>query len=177
MKRIPLLASLGLALSLFGSAKAPAQVVIPPPTPAYQGKIQMRATDSTPWWPPQAAAPSNAPNVLMILIDDAGFGATSTFGGPIPTPSFDRIADRGLRYTHFHTTALCSPTRAALITGRNHHSVHTGVITEQATGFPGYDTLMGKDTATIGEMLRLNGFNTGWFGKNHNVPDWQTSQA
>ena len=177
MKRIPLLASLGLALSLFGSAKAPAQVVIPPPPPAYQGKIQMRATDSTPWWPPQAAAPSNAPNVLLILIDDAGFGATSTFGGPIPTPSFDRIADRGLRYTHFHTTALCSPTRAALITGRNHHSVHTGVITEQATGFPGYDTLMGKDTATIGEMLRLNGFNTGWFGKNHNVPDWQTSQA
>ncbi len=177
MKRIHLLASLGLSLSLFGPAIVSAQVVIPPPTPAYQGKIEMRATDSTPWWPPQAAAPSNAPNVLLILIDDAGFGATSTFGGPIPTPSFDRIADRGLRYTHFHTTALCSPTRAALITGRNHHSVHTGVITEQATGYPGYDTLMGKDTATIGEMLRLNGYNTGWFGKNHNVPDWQTSQA
>jgi len=177
MKSIIVPVLLGFSLNLTGPASLTADEVIPPPPPTFQGKIEMRATDSTPWWPPQAAAPSNAPNVLLILLDDAGFGATSTFGGPVPTPNFDRLASRGLRYTQFHTTALCSPTRAALITGRNHHTAHTGSITEMATGYPGYDTLMGKDTATIGEILRLRGFNTAWFGKNHNVPDWQTSQA
>lgn len=94
----------------------------------------MRKNESTPFWPKAMAAPEGAPNVLMILIDDAGFGATSAFGGPIPTPNFEALATRGLRYTAFHTTALCSPTRAALLTGRNHHSVHTGTITETASG-------------------------------------------
>jgi arylsulfatase A-like enzyme len=168
--------SLSLSVALGLGWMVPAEEVLPKPTPPFQGKIELRATDSTPWWPAQPKAPADAPNVLLILLDDAGFGATSPFGGPIPTPTFDRLAKQGLRYTQFHTTALCSPTRAALITGRNHHTVHTGSITEMATGFPGYDTLMGKDTATIGETARLSGFNTAWFGKNHNIPDWQTSQ-
>ena len=117
------------------------------------------------------------PNVLLILTDDVGFGASSTFGGPVPTPTFDRLARNGLRYNQFHTTALCSPTRAALITGRNHHSCATGVIMELGTGFPGYNTLMPKSCGTFAEVLKQNGWNTSWYGKNHNVPDWQTSQA
>ncbi|GAB5032742.1 sulfatase [Nannochloropsis oceanica] len=123
------------------------------------------------------APPKDAPNVFMILIDDAGFGATSPFGGPIPTPTFEALANRGLRYTKFHTTALCSPTRAALLTGRNHHSVHSGVISEASTGFPGYDTLMTKDKASVGEILKQVGYNTAWLGKNHHVPAWQRSKA
>jgi arylsulfatase A-like enzyme len=115
--------------------------------------------------------------VLLILLDDVGFGAASTFGGPIATPTADRVAERGLKYNTFHTTAMCSPTRAALLTGRNHHSVHTGQIMEMATGYPGYDSLVGKDTVGIGEILRQHGWNTAWFGKNHNVPDWESSQA
>ncbi|MEN6617490.1 MAG: arylsulfatase, partial [Syntrophorhabdus sp.] len=113
----------------------------------------------------------------LIILDDVGFGASSTFGGPVETPTLERLAKNGLRYTQFHTTALSSPTRASLLTGRNHHSVHTGSIMEVATGYPGYDSMMGKDTATIGEILRLNGWSTAWFGKNHNVPDFQTSQV
>jgi arylsulfatase A-like enzyme len=111
------------------------------------------------------------------LTDDVGFGASSTFGGPIPTPTLDRLAKAGLRYTEFHTTALCSPTRAALITGRNHHTDATGVIMEMATGYPGYNSLMSRSSGSIAEVLRQNGYNTAWFGKNHNVPDWQTSEA
>jgi arylsulfatase len=177
MKHFTLPILLCLSLSVVCPSGLHAQEVLPKPASSFQGKITLRGTESTPWWPAQPTPPTNAPNVLLILLDDAGFGATSPFGGPIPTPTFDRLATNGLRYTQFHTTALCSPTRAALITGRNHHSVHTGSITETATGFPGYDTLMGKDTATIGEIARLHGLNTAWFGKNHNVPDWQTSQA
>jgi arylsulfatase A-like enzyme len=111
------------------------------------------------------------------LTDDVGFGASSTFGGPIQTPNFQRLADSGLRYNQFHTTALCSPTRAALITGRNHHSVASGVITEMATGYPGYNSLVPKSAGSVGEVLRENGYNTAWFGKMHNVPDWMSSQA
>ncbi len=114
---------------------------------------------------------------MLILTDDVGFGASSTFGGPIPTPSMDRLAKEGLRYTQFHTTALCSPTRAALLTGRNHHSNATGVIIELATGFPGYNSLMPKSNGTFAEILKQNGYNTAWYGKNHNVPDWRSSQA
>jgi arylsulfatase len=111
------------------------------------------------------------------MTDDVGFGAPSTFGGVIPTPNMDRIAKMGLRYTQFHSTALCSPTRAAIITGRNHHSAGFGVVSEQATGFPGYDSFIGKDCATIGEILKQNGYATAWFGKNHNTPNFQASQA
>ena len=134
-------------------------------------------TSSTPYWQPQVVPPEGAPNILLVLIDDEGFGAPSTFGGVIPTPELDRIANAGLRYTQFHTTALCSPTRAALITGRNHHSVGFGVIGEAATGYPGYDSVIPKDKATIGRILSANGYATSWFGKNHNTPAFVTSQA
>jgi arylsulfatase A-like enzyme len=107
------------------------------------------------------------PNILLILTDDVGYGATTTFGGPIPTPTTDRFAQSGLRYTEFHTTALCSPTRAALITGRNHHTAHTGVIMEFGTGYPGYDLLMPKCVGSFAEVLKQNGYNTSWYGKNH----------
>jgi arylsulfatase len=151
--------------------------VLPVPAAPFNGIINLRAKESKSDFPQPVQAPKGAPNVLLVLLDDVGFGATSTFGGPCATPNLDRLAANGLKYNQFHTTALCSPTRAALITGRNHHSVHTGVITEAATGFPGYDSVMQKDSATIAELLKQNGFNTAWFGKNHNVPDWQSSQA
>ena len=115
--------------------------------------------------------------MLLIMTDDQGYGITSTFGGVIPTPAMDRLAKVGLRYTQFHSTALCSPTRAALITGRNHHSVGFGVISEQATGYPGYDSIIDKNSATVGEILRQNGYATSWFGKNHNTPTYLYSLA
>jgi arylsulfatase len=121
--------------------------------------------------------PKGAPNILLILTDDVGFGAPSTFGGVIPTPTLDRIAADGLRFTNFHTIALCSPTRAALITGRNHHSVGFGVISEQSSGFPGYNSIIPKDSVTIGRILLENGYRTAWFGKEHNTPTYQASQA
>jgi|WetSurMetagenome_2_1015567.scaffolds.fasta_scaffold07639_5 arylsulfatase A-like enzyme len=154
-----------------------AQEVLPAPPAPFTGQIGLSAKDSKPDFPQPVHAPKGAPNVVLILLDDVGFGAASTFGGPCQTATLERLAKSGLRYTQFHTTSLCSPTRAALLTGRNHHSVHTGVIMEQATGYPGYDSLMGKDTATVAEVLRQQGWNTAWFGKNHNVPDWQSSQA
>jgi arylsulfatase A-like enzyme len=122
-------------------------------------------------------AAQKAPNVLLIITDDSGFGVPSTFGGVIPTPTMDRIAENGLRYNNIHSTALCSPTRAALITGRNHHSAGFGVISEQATGFPGYNSMIAKDKATIGRILLDNGYATSWFGKDHNTPAFAASQA
>ena len=150
---------------------------LPNPPPVFGGEIGLSARDSKPYWRPQVVPPKGAPNVLLIMTDDAGFGVSSTFGGVIPTPNMDRIANMGLRYTQFHSTALCSPTRAALITGRNHHSVGFGVIAEQATGFPGYDSIIGPDNATIGNILRQNGYATSWFGKNHNTPSYQINVA
>jgi arylsulfatase len=140
-----------------------------PPVP-FGGVISLDAKDSKPYWPPTVVPPKGAPNVLMIMTDDAGYGVSGTFGGVIPTPALDRIAGMGLRYTQFHSTALCSPTRAAIITGRNHHSVGFGVIAEQATGYPGYDSIIGLNNGTIGEILKENGYATSWFGKNHNTP-------
>jgi Sulfatase len=133
---------------------------LPPPPPQFGGEIKPTAAESKPWWPPRTVEPKGVPNVLLIMLDDAGYGSESTFGGTIPTPALDRIAQAGLRYTMFHSAALCSPTRAALITGRNHHSVHFGIVAEGATGFPGYDTIVKKDTATIAEILRQNGYGT-----------------
>lgn len=151
--------------------------VLPAPPLPFGGKIERNASQSTPWWPPSIVPPKDAPNILLIMLDDVGFGASGTFGGVVPTPTLDRVAKQGLRYTRFHSTALCSPTRAALLTGHNHHSVGFAVVAEQATGFPGYDALIGKDTVTIGEILRLNGYVTAWFGKDHNTPIWETSQV
>jgi arylsulfatase A-like enzyme len=150
---------------------------LPPEPPKFGGVIKEDAKDSRPYWPPSVVPPKGAPNVLLIMTDDQGYGVSGTFGGVIPTPSMDRIAKAGLRYTQFHSTALCSPTRAALITGRNHHSVGFGVIGEMSTGYPGYDSVIGPESATIGTILRDNGYATSWFGKNHNTPTYLYSAA
>jgi arylsulfatase A-like enzyme len=150
---------------------------LPPPDPKFGGVIRERASESQPWWAPRIVPPKGAPNVLLIMTDDDGFGAPSTFGGVIPTPALDRIANAGLRYTNFHSTSLCSPTRAALITGRNHHVAGFGVVGEIATGFPGYDSIILGANGTIGTILKENGYATSWFGKDHNTPFYQATQA
>jgi len=176
------LPSSALAQQIYGEPGSPSATMtipgdeLPAPPPKFGGKIERNAVKSKPWWPPRIVPPKGAPNVLLIMTDDVGFGAPSTFGGVIPTPALDRIARDGLRYTNFHSTALCSPTRAALITGRNHHSVGFGVIAEQSTGFPGYDSIITPDKATIGRILKENGYRTSWFGKDHNTPAFQASQ-
>jgi len=194
-KTVPALTVLALLIIAgFGSTRASAQQItgvpgspeatvfpnskiLPPPAMKFGGVINRNAAQSKPWWPPQVVPPKGAPNILLIMTDDVGFGAPSTFGGVIPTPAMDRIAAAGLRYTNFHSTALCSPTRAALITGRNHHSVGFGVISEAASGFPGYNSIISRDTSTIGRILLDNGYRTAWFGKDHNTPTWFASQA
>ncbi len=150
---------------------------LPSPDPKFGGVIKNDALSSKPWWAPRVVPPKDAPNILLIITDDAGFGVPSTFGGVIPTPTMDRIANAGLRYNRITSTALCSPTRAALITGRNHHSVGFGVISEQSTGFPGYNSIIGLDNATIGRILLDNGYATSWFGKDHNTPAFAASQV
>ena len=149
---------------------------LPPPDPKFGGVIKDNALQSKAWWAPRVVPPKQAPNILLIMTDDVGFGAPSTFGGVIPTPALDRLAKVGLRYTCMHSTALCSPTRAALITGRNHHSAGFGVVSEQSTGFPGYNSIIAKDKATIGRILLDNGYATSWFGKNHNTPTFTASR-
>jgi arylsulfatase A-like enzyme len=159
-----------------GSASATTSVdgkQLPAPPPKFGGVLKDDVKDSKTWWPPRIVPPKGAPNVLLILTDDQGYGVPSTFGGVIPTPALDRIAKAGLRYTQLGSTALCSPSRAALITGRNHHSVGFGVISELSTGYPGYDSIIGADKATIGTILKNNGYATSWFGKNHNTPSFQ----
>jgi len=148
--------------------------VLPPP---FQGVINESALNSKSYWPARLVPPNGAPNILLIMTDDQGYGVSGTFGGVIPTPGLDRVAKAGLRYTQFHSTALCSPTRAALITGRNHHSVGSGVIGELSTGFPGYNSVIGLNNASVGEILKDNGYSTSWFGKNHNTPSFQYSVA
>lgn len=150
---------------------------LPYPERPFRGTIGRTTADSKSDFPQPIQAPKGAPNVLLIMTDDVGFGASSTFGGAIPTPTFDRLAAHGLKFNRFHTTALCSPTRAAIISGRNHHNAHTGMIMERSLGYPGYDSVMPKSCGTIAETLRQNGYSTAWFGKNHNVPAWQSSAA
>jgi arylsulfatase len=150
---------------------------LPAPPQPFLGHIEPNAAESTAAWPLLTAPPKGAPNVLLIMIDDEGFGAPSTFGGLIPTPTMDRIAKMGLTYTRFHTTSLCSPTRGALLTGRNHHSVGYGTLADTATGYPGYNSVIPLDSIAVGQMLRENGYRTAWFGKDHNVPLWEASQA
>ncbi len=150
---------------------------LPPPPMEFGGQIGTGTAESTPWWAPRVMPPEEAPNVLLIITDDSGWGIPSTFGGVIPHPTMDALAEDGLRFTSIHSTALCSPTRAALITGRNHHNVGFGVISEQSTGYPGYNSVITKDKATVGRILLDNGYNTSWFGKNHNTPAYQASQS
>jgi arylsulfatase A-like enzyme len=151
--------------------------VLPIPDRQRPGPTTYDAKDPATSFPPirQLRPPHGAPNVLIVMLDDTGFGASGTFGGPIDTPAFDRLAGGGLRYTRFHTTALCSPTRQALLTGRNHHSVGMGGITEIATSAPGYSSVRPNTKAPLAEILKLNGFSTAQFGKCHEVPVWQTS--
>lgn len=172
---VTLLVSIGLTTLITTAARA--QDVLPRPPQPFTGKIGRTVKDSKPDFPKEVQAPEGAPNILLIMTDDVGFAASSPFGGPIPTPTFERLAASGLRYTQFHTTALCSPTRAALITGRNHHSTAAGVVMEIGTGYPGYNSLMPKSVGTIAEVLKQNGYHTSAYGKWHNTPDWQTSQA
>src|SRR5262245_12932043 len=135
--------------------------VLPPPDFHFEGTVGRTYLDSDPaQFPQPVKAPKGAPNVVLILIDDAGFGQFSTFGGGVPSPTMDRLAAEGLRFNRFHTTALCSPTRAALLTGRNHHSVATGVIQEAATGYDGYTGIIPRSAGTVGEVLRQNGYMT-----------------
>lgn len=182
---------MGLVLSCGGITAALAQAAagapdatrtlnglqLPPPPQQFGGEIDTLAEDSTQWWPPRVVPPSDAPNVLLIITDDSGWGIPSTFGGVIPHPTMDALAEDGLKFTSIHSTSLCSPTRAALITGRNHHNVGFGVISEQATGYPGYNSIISEDKATIGRILLDNGYNTSWFGKDHNTPAFEASQS
>lgn len=167
----------GVLLAVASSTGAFAQDALPRPEPPFKGKIGTTYKDSKPDFPKPVAAPAGAPNVLLVLLDDTGFGHAGTFGGAVSTPTLDRLAKEGLRYNTFHTTALCSPTRGALLTGRNHHSVGTGVIIEMGTGFPGYTGIVPDSTTGLPEMLRQNGYATAAFGKWHNTPDNEISPA
>jgi arylsulfatase A-like enzyme len=150
---------------------------LPVPPAPFGGFIGKTYADSEPAFPKQVAAPANAPNVMIFLTDDVGFGAASAFGGLVPTPNLDRLANQGLRYNRFHTTAMCSPTRAALLTGRNHHAVGNGIVANLTTGFPGYWSEMPRSAASVAEILRLNGYNTAMFGKHHLGPESVVSTA
>ena len=127
---------------------------IPQPNPPYAGTIGRLTEDCKPAPLALDVAPDNAPNVVVVLLDDVGFGAFSCFGGPVEAPGLERVAADGLRFNRFHTTALCAPTRAALLTGRNHHTVHMGRITEAANSFPAYDSMIPREAATMAEVLR-----------------------
>ncbi|MFT7091092.1 MAG: arylsulfatase, partial [Candidatus Azotimanducaceae bacterium] len=150
---------------------------IPKPTPPFDGRVERLFDDAEPRKLPLDKKAKGSPNILLVMLDDVGFGTCSTFGGPIPTPGVDKVAAAGLRYNQFHTTALCSPTRASLLTGRNHHSVHMGGITEIANSFPAYDSAIPPETATIAEILKQNGYSTGCFGKWHLTPSWEQNPA
>ena len=160
-----------------GADKIGLRTILPIPDPQHVGLTTYDAKDPDTSFPPieQLRPPKSAPNVLIVLLDDVGFGASSAFGGPIQAPTAERLASKGLKYNRFHTTALCSPSRQALLTGRNHHSVGMGSITELATSAPGYSSIRPKATAPLAEMLRLNGYSTAQFGKCHEVPVWETS--
>jgi arylsulfatase A-like enzyme len=150
---------------------------IPRPDPPFKGVSKRTLAGSKPDFPRPVAAPEGAPNVLLILVDDAGFGNPSTFGGPCQTPALTKLAERGLRYNRFHVTALCSPTRAALLSGRNHHAVGFGSIAEFAGGWPGYNSTWPKSAASVARILQDNGYNTAVFGKWHLTPDNQQGPA
>jgi arylsulfatase A-like enzyme len=174
------LTGLALSIALVGTANGQTKLdrtVLPIPEPDYPHSKVLDARDATP--PPrfQITAPEGAPNVMIVLIDDMGFGMSSSFGGPIHMPTAESLASQGLRFTQFHTTALCSPTRTALLSGRNHHMNNMGGITEIATAFPGNTGQRPDNVAPLAEMLRLNGYSTGMFGKNHETAAWEASPS
>jgi hypothetical protein len=183
MRRVPT-TTLGAVIAIAMLASLPAsfvaaqnRTILPLPEPKFEGVVGNTYKESKAAWPKLPTPPAGAPNVVVILLDDVGFGQVSTFGGPVPTPRLDKLAAEGLRYTRFHTTAICGPSRAALITGRNHHNAGSGFLAEWATGFPSYNNMIPKSTATVAAILKGNGYATSWFGKNHNTPDWESSVA
>lgn len=169
--------TLWLPLCLNAAAPDTDRSILPPQPQAFQGKIGRTLDQSEAAFTVPLAAPEGAPNIIVILTDDVGFASTSTFGGPVPTPALDQLASEGLRYNRFHTTAMCSPTRAALLTGRNSHAVGAGIVADMVTGFPGYTAEIPRSAATVAEILRNNGFNTAFFGKHHNIPYAHISPA
>ena len=177
LSRLRVLAVSGAALLAMIAGAASAQEILPRPEKPTQFNGRTAKDSPTPQWPKPIEAPKGAPNVLLILTDDVGFGASSAFGGPIPTPTFEALAKTGLRYTQFHVAAMCSPTRAALLTGRNHHEVGSGHVTDSVNAFEGYTSIVPRSAATIAEILKGNGYATGLFGKWHLTPEWETSQA
>lgn len=166
---------IGVAASMLfldGASATPVdRTVLPIPAPPFAGQALPSLAASTPSWADPVTAPDGAPNILLVMTDDVGFGAASTFGGPIPTPNLDRLAASGARYNNFHTTSICSPTRASLLTGRNHHGVGTGALVDVATGFPGYNAELPASSASIARVLVENGYSTAFIGKHHNVPN------
>jgi len=173
-RRSLLAVSSTLSATFFASAlyaQQPDRTVLPIEPPVFSGKIESSYENSTPAALPPVRTPDGAPNVLLVLIDDAGYGQTGTFGGLIPTPTLDSLAANGLRYDRFHVTALCSPTRSALLTGRNNHAVGMGTITNLATDFPGYTGAIPKSAALLPQVLQMNGYATAAFGKWHLIPE------
>ena len=150
---------------------------LPRPTEPFTGQVERLITDAKARRLEAPTPPDNAPNVLLVMLDDVGFGSFSTFGGPVEAAGFQSVADNGLLYNQFHTTALCSPTRAALLTGRQHHSVHMGGITEIANSFPGYDSQIPAEAATVAQILQMSGYGTSCFGKWHLTPSWEQGPA
>jgi arylsulfatase A-like enzyme len=177
MNALALVSTLALSVPAAAQSSAPetrgTPNVLPRADYKFTGQVGRTVADSDPArFPQPVAAPANAPNIVIILIDDAGFGQFGTFGGAVPTPALDKLAADGLRYNRFHTTAICSPTRAALLTGRNHHMTAMGGIADNATGYDGYTAIIPKRTGMIAEVLHQNGYATAWIGKNHNTPPW-----
>ncbi|MFZ9290224.1 MAG: sulfatase-like hydrolase/transferase, partial [Ilumatobacteraceae bacterium] len=153
-----------------GHSTQPTGPALPRATRPFAGNVARLLSESKPAAEPLTLPQKSAPNVVIVLLDDVGFGTCSTFGGPVPTPALDRVAREGLRFNQFHTTALCSPTRAAMLTGRNHHAVHMGGIAEAGSAFPGYDCIIPREAATVAEVLKLSGYSTAAFGKWHLTP-------
>ena len=176
MYRLALPAALALVACVSPGAHEP-RSVLPVPGAPFAGVIGETIAESTPDYPRPVSAPPGAPNLFLFMADDVGFSMSSTFGGPVPTPNMDRLAAAGVRFNRFHTTAICSPSRAALLTGRNHHAAATGHLADLPMGFPGYTARIPRSTATLAEVLKLNGFNTAMFGKHHNVPPGEQSVA
>jgi arylsulfatase len=180
MNRLPFwprtLAGLILGLS-FPATAVFAQEALPRPPAPFAGKLDPDRAKAQPAWPELAKAPKGAPNIVVVLLDDVGFSASSTFGGVAQTPTLQQLANNGVSYNQFHVTSLCSPTRSALLTGRNHHEVGFGTVADSSSGFPGYNSVWAKDTVSVAEVLRQNGYSTAAFGKWHNTPPWEVTPA
>jgi arylsulfatase A-like enzyme len=167
----------GSCIAAVPAISAQVQVVVPQPEAPFTGKMSADSRQSTEAWPKQTTATKKAPNVLLILVDDAGFSASSTFGGPVLTPNYDKLAVSGLRYNEFHVNAICAPSRASLLSGRTDHQIGFGTITEFAAGYPGYNSIWPANSASVAEVLKDNGYNTAAFGKWHNTPVWEITPA